>query len=181
MKDKLYDVQAEKLVAGALNRYGITPKNRYYDDLFGEACLVFVECQQTYDSSRSKFTTYFFNQVRYRLSQFYRENRYNLAKKDIFFNDSIQTNCDENSIVADIDIENDLINRLELEKIESFPQLFENLKEYELDIVKKVFWENLSFSEIGKIYNKSKQAIQQMLKRVLEKLRVEMEMLKEAI
>ncbi len=169
MKEKAYDVQTEKLVAGALNTFGITPKNCYYDDLCCEAYLIYVECKKNHDSSKSKFTTYFFNQVKYKLSQFRRENSYNLAQTEMFFD-----NCDE-VFIADVDIENELINKYELKKTEFLPQLFENLKEYELDIIKKVFWEGLSLSEIGKIYNKSKQAIQQMLKRVLDKLKIEID------
>ena len=41
----------------------------------------------------------------------------------------------------------------------------------EQKLIQKHIFEELSFSEIAKLYNKSKQAIQQMFKRILNKLK----------
>jgi len=162
MKSQLNKNQDDnKLVVGALKKFGIYKSNNDYDDLFSEALLILVVSKQSYDKSKSKFTTYFFNNIFYMVSKY---------KKQNFKNTTIVDNYDINLKGSDFNLENEVVNRLSKNNID-LSKAISSLKEKERDIIKKRIWEEMSFSEIGVIYDRSKQAVQQMFKRVIVKLR----------
>jgi RNA polymerase sigma factor (sigma-70 family) len=163
MKSQLNTYQDDnKLVAGALKKFGINKNNNNYDDLFSEGLLTLVESKNSYNETKSKFTTYFFNQI------FYMVSKYN---KQELKNTPIVDNYDFNLKASDFNLEDTILERLTPVNLNNLNKAISSLKEKEQDIIKKRFWEGLSFSEIGVIYNKSKQAVQQMFQRVIEKLK----------
>jgi len=158
-----------QLVVGALKRFGINSDNLNYEDLFSEALLTLVKARNSYDNTKSKFLTHFFNQIKYMVLEYHKKNRKNSF---IITKDFLDKNSALEKIQRDIDrvdsIEDNIIKKLDEEK---FSKVLSTLKKKEIDIIKKRFWEEMSFSQIAEFYNSSKQAIQQMLKRVLDKLK----------
>ena len=151
---KTYNENA-KLVAGALKKFGITKSNNNYDDLFSEGLLIVVKSNKNHDESKSKFSTYVFSQIRFMVLNYYTKEKKSLAITDNYdFNTIISHTPDKSENNSDILI-----------------KAMSKLKEKEQDLIKKRIYEELSFSEIAKFYNKSKQAVQQMFQRVMGKLR----------
>jgi len=152
-EEKTYQ-ENTKLIAGALKKFGINKNSNDYDDLFSEGLLIVVKSYKNYDESKSKFSTYVFSQIRFMLLKYYDKQK-RIPK--------IKDNYDFNTIMVQ--------NKSQDDNSEILIKAMSKLKEKEQELVKKRIFEELSFSEIAKIYNKSKQAVQQMFKRVMKKLR----------
>lgn len=109
-----------KLVAGALKKFGINKKNNNYDDLFSEGLLVLVKSKQSYDKSKSKFTTYFFNNIFYMLSKY---NKQNLKNTPIVDNHDIETEA------SDFNLEETVLTRLTPHNLDNLSKAISKLKE----------------------------------------------------
>ena len=158
-----------QLVVGALKRFGINSNNLNYEDFFSEALLTLVKTRKSYDKTKSKFSTHFYNQIKYMVLDYHKKNSKNsfITTEDFLDKDSVLEKT-QRDIDRVEDIEDNIIKKLDEEKLS---KILSTLKKKEIDIIKKRFWEEMSFSQIAEIYNSSKQAVQQMLKRVLDKLK----------
>lgn len=135
-----------------------------YDEYLAVAKLGIAKAKNSFDISRNvKVSTHVYNTARYAVLDY----RKKMIKKNYRF-----ANIENSNIIEDKnDIETVIINRLDRNfNSRIMNQAVSNLKYNEIDIIKKRFWMDKSFPEIAKSHNKSKQAIQQSLKKVLKKI-----------
>ena len=135
-----------------------------YEEYLSVAKLGIAKAKDSFDSSKKvKFSTHIYNMARYAVLDY----RKKMIKENYRFT-GIE---DSNNIEARVDIEARIIDRIDNSfNSRIMNQAFDILKNDEIDIIKKRFWMDKSFPEIARSHNKSKQAIQQALKKILKKI-----------
>lgn len=167
----------ENLIFKVLTDLQVYPYYHNYSDFVAEAQLALVKADKTFNN-KYKFSTHAYNTIKFAILNYLKLTS-SILKTGTTVEDRKKDSklpkvkiYEEEFDMLKSSLENDIINKIDQEIYKNkLYKALSFLSEKEQDIIKKRFWEELSFPKIAEFYNKSKQAVQQMLKRVLEKLR----------
>ncbi len=151
----------EMIARDTLKRLGIKDN---YDEYLSVAKLGIAKAKENYDKTKNtQLSTHIYNMARYSVLDY----RKKMLKNSYRFKEIVDSDIIEDKSSNEMAI----INRLDRNfNSRVMNKAFNLLKNDEIDIIKKRFWLNQSFPEIASSHNKSKQAIQQNLKKVLKKI-----------
>ena len=158
--------------------YYIIKKNNYkfdtFEDMSSIGCIGLIRAVDTYNVSlNTPFSIYASRCINNSILSYYRVYK---SRKDV--NIVLKNAEDENDnryakIDKNTDVEEEVLSRLENEYL--LKMMNKCLKEKNLEILKRYYglcgYEQNSYEEIGKTYGFTRQAIQQSIKRSLEKIK----------
>jgi len=151
----------ETIARDILRKLNIT-KN--YDEYMSVAKMGIAKGIKNFDSEKNvKLSTHLYNMAKYAVLDY--------RKKIIKNNYRFKNIEDSNIINSNINMEKAVINRLDSNfNTKIMNKALSLLNDNEIDILKKRFWNAQTYSKIANKQQKSKQAIQQSLKKILKKM-----------
>ena len=151
----------ETIARDILRKLNIT-KN--YDEYMSVAKMGIAKGIKNFDSEKNvKLSTHLYNMAKYAVLDY--------RKKIIKNNYRFKNIEDSNIINSNINMEKAVINRLDSNfNTKIMNKALSLLNDNEIDILKKRFWNAQTYSKIANKQQKSKQAIQQSLKKILKRM-----------
>ena len=140
--------------------------NKNYDEYLSIAKMGIAKGIKNFDSAKNvKLSTHLYNMAKYSVLDY--------RKKMIKNNYRFKNIEDANIVNSNFNIESAVINRLDRSfNAKVINKALNLLNDTEIDILKKRFWNNQSYNQIAGKHQKSKQAIQQSLKKILKRMEI---------